>query len=1022
MLRAIACLSLVLVLLAPSFSSTPVSAQSEGGGVGTVWQVETTADTDNLLYVIAESVVGTVNLVEDPSTGLLLLNGTGEGKWTYTHKGNEQCPALSGDGTFSATFSGHVRQGVVSGESTLYVSIMAAPGSDQFGSEIGKYVRNESVICHDEDTTREEPRILAPLIIGPFEEKLEDFQKGVVKSQDYRQYLNGALVKYTVKITPPDLIYKIHGTVKDFNGARPPFYGSNPPLYESKLVLGDYDKIADESGFVHRLSESRPEFEKETTASSSGDATYEFEIKRPASQPFRALVVSLLWYEGDSEFAVTSGPKAGNNYIPIYQAACVDHDGQDCVKWEKTADGFEAEVEFQYGYSSADRHLKVTQAEEWNTGGRDLGTMARDAGLIYANSYRTMKYYESLKGSVGNPLNPVRVDVYNSEDASCKGANGQQKDNAFFDYTATAPFGALGTYLDSTDAKGGTVTICTITSRSSQYDAPINREYHEFGHYLQRDMYYPSSNLQQGRGTPHAGYNNGGTNDSLAEGFAEFVALLIAEHYNQLDNGPVYPTGRNLEEDIRVWGENVVVLKHADGTTGAQYRPGIRSDEEFAVAGLLWDLHDGAADFHVSHRVGASEEDLSDLWVPISEVYNMTKDSVTLSDQQIMQAIHSKKPIDLVELHESFPDVALKDLDMIFINHGAFDDIRTRDLVHNFDESIGETGSTASPARPARSNPAPQLNGSNILPESDSAIMVKITHSEPYSSYDYQYTINATKGQPAYFEISPPYYPSIAEFLPVSPDGKLGSSMLTFNSTEYWNYIYSNPEEKSIFKRIEMQGAAAAIDTSNGSGSSESSNTTEPTPVAPSGCLIATAAFGSELAPQVQFLRGFRDNHILATASGASFMSVFNAWYYSFSPTVADYERQNPWLQQIVRVGIYPLLGLLQVAERAYTIFPGEYGSMMAGIVAGSLIGAVYLSPVAVSIRQVRNNRLDYRIVIGIVAAIAVSVVTALALDNAMALMASTSLLVISTMIVGAVYSAKISLKIFHHLENWRRA
>ncbi|HEX7031593.1 MAG TPA: ABC transporter substrate-binding protein, partial [Nitrososphaera sp.] len=69
----------------------------------------------------------------------------------------------------------------------------------------------------------------------------------------------------------------------------------------------------------------------------------------------------------------------------------------------------------------------------------------------------------------------------------------------------------------------------------------------------------------------------------------------------------------------------------------------------------------------------------------------------------------------------------------------------------------------------------------------------------------------------------------------------------------------------------------------------------------PSGCLIATAAFGSELTPQVQFLRNFRDNYILSTASGAAFMNAFNSVYYSFSPQVADYEREQPWLQATVR-------------------------------------------------------------------------------------------------------------------------
>ena len=74
------------------------------------------------------------------------------------------------------------------------------------------------------------------------------------------------------------------------------------------------------------------------------------------------------------------------------------------------------------------------------------------------------------------------------------------------------------------------------------------------------------------------------------------------------------------------------------------------------------------------------------------------------------------------------------------------------------------------------------------------------------------------------------------------------------------------------------------------------------------GCLIATAAFGSEMAPQVQFLRELRDNTVLQTQSGTSFMTGFNQFYYSFSPAVADYERENPVFKEAVKVTLTPLL------------------------------------------------------------------------------------------------------------------
>jgi len=79
------------------------------------------------------------------------------------------------------------------------------------------------------------------------------------------------------------------------------------------------------------------------------------------------------------------------------------------------------------------------------------------------------------------------------------------------------------------------------------------------------------------------------------------------------------------------------------------------------------------------------------------------------------------------------------------------------------------------------------------------------------------------------------------------------------------------------------------------------------------GCLIATAAYGSELAPQVQQLRELRDNTILQTESGSSFMTTFNEFYYSFSPVIADFERENPVFKEGVKVTLTPMLASLSI-------------------------------------------------------------------------------------------------------------
>ena len=79
------------------------------------------------------------------------------------------------------------------------------------------------------------------------------------------------------------------------------------------------------------------------------------------------------------------------------------------------------------------------------------------------------------------------------------------------------------------------------------------------------------------------------------------------------------------------------------------------------------------------------------------------------------------------------------------------------------------------------------------------------------------------------------------------------------------------------------------------------------------GCLIATATYGSELAPQVQQLRELRDNTILTTQSGTAFMTGFNQLYYSFSPTIADYEREQPIFKEAIKLTLTPMLTTLSI-------------------------------------------------------------------------------------------------------------
>ena len=79
------------------------------------------------------------------------------------------------------------------------------------------------------------------------------------------------------------------------------------------------------------------------------------------------------------------------------------------------------------------------------------------------------------------------------------------------------------------------------------------------------------------------------------------------------------------------------------------------------------------------------------------------------------------------------------------------------------------------------------------------------------------------------------------------------------------------------------------------------------------GCLIATATYGTELAPQVQQLREIRDQKLMKTESGQLFLNSFNEFYYSFSPIIADYERENPVFKEVVKIAITPMISSLSI-------------------------------------------------------------------------------------------------------------
>ncbi len=119
------------------------------------------------------------------------------------------------------------------------------------------------------------------------------------------------------------------------------------------------------------------------------------------------------------------------------------------------------------------------------------------------------------------------------------------------------------------------------------------------------------------------------------------------------------------------------------------------------------------------------------------------------------------------------------------------------------------------------------------------------------------------------------------------------------------------------------------------------------------GCLIATAAYGTELAPQVQLLREIRDSQLMQTASGASFMGAFNEVYYSFSPGIADMQRQSPVFKEAVKLFITPMLSTLSVMEHA----DDDASVISLGALVIGLNGAIYAGLPLVAIWKISSYK-----------------------------------------------------------------
>jgi len=103
------------------------------------------------------------------------------------------------------------------------------------------------------------------------------------------------------------------------------------------------------------------------------------------------------------------------------------------------------------------------------------------------------------------------------------------------------------------------------------------------------------------------------------------------------------------------------------------------------------------------------------------------------------------------------------------------------------------------------------------------------------------------------------------------------------------------------------------------------------------GCFIATAAYGTPMADEIQILRDFRDEYLLTNPVGSTLVDI----YYRVSPPIAEFITEHPSLKPIVRAGLVPAVAMSTVAVNTT---PAEKAAMVGLLVLLSVALAIWAS------------------------------------------------------------------------------
>ncbi|MFC2162945.1 carboxypeptidase-like regulatory domain-containing protein [Candidatus Altiarchaeota archaeon] len=253
-------------------------------------------------------------------------------------------------------------------------------------------------------------------------------------------------------------------------------------------------------------------------------------------------------------------------------------------------------------------------------------TNLHGSAVIYHETMRAVRFYPKYLGERVDYQMPESVTTFK---AGCSACHVMSVAKPITDHGIDYSYnGSLYTSMDRHD----------------------NREWHEFAHHMMLDMY---DDFPSGNGTNHGMFNNSDTTDSWVEGFAIVMPLIMAAEFGE----------KNPEYYDWEGGASNLELNVKDGY-----------DEEFCIAGIIWDLYDG-------------KDALDDDYVKLGKLEFW---GVIATKTDNLKDIYDKfRGMGFKDLDEDEDKDGISDLDEVFISHGVYLD-KNKNGRYDANEVVGQ--------------------------------------------------------------------------------------------------------------------------------------------------------------------------------------------------------------------------------------------------------------------------------------------------------------------------------------------